>query len=117
MAIDALSNGATVLVLAEPRLDSSNADAFNEELESAAGSAGGAVVIDMQDLDYISSAGLRAIMQAVRRTQQQGGSLVLCSLSTDVRAVFQTSGFDQLIKIHPSRAEAVAAVVTDNRPT
>ena len=114
MAIDALSNGATVLVLAEPRLDSSNADAFNEELESAAGSASRAVVIDMQDLDYISSAGLRAIMQAVRRMQQQGGSLALCSLSTDVLAVFQTSGFDQLIAIHPTRAEAVAAVGSHN---
>ena len=114
MAIDALSNGATVLVLAEPRLDSSNADAFNEELESAAGSDSRAVVIDMQDLDYISSAGLRAIMQAVRRVQHQGGSLVLCSLSTEVRAVFQTSGFDQLIAIHPSRAEAVAAVASHN---
>ena len=114
MAIDALSNGATVLVLAEPRLDSSNADAFNEELESASGSANRAVVIDMQDLHYISSAGLRAIMQAVRRMQQQGGSLALCSLSTEVRGVFETSGFDQLIAIHPTRAEAVAAVVPHN---
>ena len=37
----------------------------------------------------------------------------LCSLSSDVRAVFETSGFDQLIAIHPSRAEAVAAVATE----
>ena len=114
MAIDALSNGATVLVLAEPRLDSSNADAFNEELESVTGPASRVVVIDMQDLNYISSAGLRAIMQAVRRMQQQGGNLALCSLSSDVRAVFQTSGFDQLIAIHPTRAEAVAAVGPHN---
>lgn len=114
MAIDALSNGATVLVLAEPRLDSSNADAFSEELASAANPTCRAVVIDMQDLDYISSAGLRAIMQAVRRMQQQGGSLALCSLSSDVRAVFETSGFDQLVPIHPSRADAVAAVGMDS---
>lgn len=114
MATDALSNGATVLVLAEPRLDSSNAGSFNEELDSVTDPTSRAVVIDMQSLDYISSAGLRAIMQAVRKMQQQGGSLALCSLSSDVRAVFQTSGFDQLIDIHPSRAEAVAAVATQN---
>ncbi len=113
MAIDALSDGANVFVLSDQRLDSSNAGAFNEELESVTGSASRAVVIDMQGLNYISSAGLRAIMQAVRRMQQQGGSLALCSLSSDVRAVFETSGFDQLIAIHPSRAEAVAAVVTE----
>ena len=110
MAIDALSNGATVLVLAEPRLDSSNAGSFSEELDSVTDSTGRAVVIDMQSLDYISSAGLRAIMHAVRKMQQQGGSLALCSLSSDVRAVFQTSGFDQLIDIHLTRAEAAAAV-------
>ena len=113
MAIDALSDGANVFVLSDQRLDSSNAGAFNEELETVTETAGRAVVIDMQSLNYISSAGLRAIMQAVRKMQQQGGSLALCSLSSDVRAVFETSGFDQLIAIHPSRAEAVAAVVTE----
>ena len=112
MAIDAISDGGTVFVLVDQRLDSSNAGAFNEELESAIDSAGRAVVVDMKGLDYISSAGLRAIMQAERKMQQQGGRLALCSLSSDVRAVFQTSGFDQLIAIHPTRAEAVAAVGT-----
>ena len=113
MAIDALSDGGTVFVLVDQRLDSSNAGTFSEELESVTEAASRAVVIDMQSLDYISSAGLRAIMQAVRRMQQQGGSLALCSLSSEVRAVFETSGFDQLIAIHPSRADAVAAVATE----
>ncbi len=114
MAIDALSNGATVFVLGDQRLDSSNAGTFSEELESVTEAASRAVVIDMQSLDYISSAGLRAIMQAVRKMQQQGGILALCSLSDGVRAVFETSGFDQLIEIHPSRADAIAAVASDN---
>ena len=113
MAINTLYDGATVLVLADHRLDSSNVGAFNEELECAAGAVSRAVVVDMQGLDYISSAGLRAIMQAVRKVQQQGGSLSLCSLSSDVRAVFETSGFDQLVAIHPTRAEAIAAAATE----
>ena len=110
MAIDALSDGGTVFVMADQRLDSSNAGAFSQELASVTEAASRAVVIDMQGLDYISSAGLRAIMQAVRKMHHQGGSLALCSLSSDVRAVFETSGFDQIIPIHPTRAEAVAAV-------
>ena len=114
MAIDALSYSATVLVLADRRLDRSNAGAFNAELDSIAGNACRVVVIDMQELDYISSAGLRAIMQAERKMQQQGGSLALCSLSSNVRAVFETSGFDQLIAIHPTRAEAAAIVAAEN---
>ena len=113
MVIDAFSDGGTVFVLADQRLDSSNAGSFSEELQSVTGAASRGVVIDMQGLDYISSAGLRAIMQAVRKMQHQGGSLALCSLSSDVRAVFETSGFDQIIAIHPTRAEAVAAVAME----
>lgn len=110
MAIETLPESATVFVLADHRLDSSNAGAFNEELECATGAARRAVVIDMQGLDYISSAGLRTIMKVARKLQQRGGSLALCSLSGDVRDVFETSGFDQLIAIHLTRAEAAAAV-------
>lgn len=110
MAIDALSDLAAVFVLPERRLDSCSSGMFYDELESATESGGRVVVIDMEDVDYVSSAGLRVIMQAVRRMQQQGGSLALCSLSKDVRSVFETSGFDQLIAIHPSRADALAAI-------
>ena len=110
MVIEALSDGATIFVLAERRLDSSNASMFQEELESAAETATHAVVVDMDSVHYISSAGLRVIMQGVRRMQQQGGYLALCSLSDNVRTVFETSGFDQLVQIHPSRAAAVAAI-------
>ena len=113
MVIEALSDDATIFVLAEHRLDSSNASIFQQELESASASATHAVVVDMDSVRYISSAGLRVIMQGVRRMQQQGGCLALCSLSDNVRTVFETSGFDQLIAIHPSRADAVAAVEAD----
>ena len=110
MAIDARSDLAAVFVLPEGRLDSNSSAKFHEELESATDSGGRVVVIDMEAVDYVSSAGLRVIMQAVRRMQQQGGSLALCALTKDVRAVFETSGFDQLIQIHPSRTDAVAAL-------
>lgn len=112
MAVNTLSEGGTVFVMTDRRLDSSNAGAFKDELEFAARGASRSVVIDMQGLDYISSAGLRAIMQSVRKMEQQGGSLALCSLSSDVRAVFETSGFDQLVAIHSNRAEASAVVAT-----
>ena len=49
-------------------------------------------------------------MQAVRKTQRQNVSLSLCALSAEVREVFRTSGFDQLVEIQPSREEALAAI-------
>ena len=98
------------IIHTEGRLDSGNAQALCDLLDAATEFPGQSVVIDMADLVYISSAGLRAILRAVRKTGRQNSRLALCSLSEDVREVFETSGFDQLIDIHPSRPEAMAAI-------
>ena len=110
MAIGSRREDSTWVIQTEGRLDSGNAQALCDLLNAATESPGQSVVIDMEDLVYISSAGLRAILQAVRKTERQNSRLALCSLSEDVRDVFETSGFDQLIDIHPSCPEAMAAV-------
>ena len=101
---------STIVIRAQDRLDSANAQVFCDYLDAAIQSAGACVVIDMQGLDYISSAGLRAVLQALRKLEQQDGKLAICSLTAGVRNVFETSGFDQLIDVHPSCSEAIAAV-------
>lgn len=103
---------ATLVIRAEDRLDSANAQAFCEHLEPLLRTGGDSVVVDMEGLDYISSAGLRAILQVLRKLEQQDGRLAICSLSTPVRNVFETSGFDQLIDVHPSCSAAIAAVAS-----
>ena len=111
MAFGSRREDTTWVIQTEGRLDSGNAQALCDLLDAATESPGQSVVIDMEDLVYISSAGLRTILQAVRKTERQNSKLALCSLSEDVRGVFQTSGFDQLIDIHPSYPDAIAAVV------
>ena len=100
----------TLVIRAEDRLDSANAQAFCDHLNAVVQTTGESVVVDMEGLYYISSAGLRAILQVLRKLQQQDGKLAICSLSSPVRDVFETSGFDQLIDVHPSCSEAIAAV-------
>jgi len=68
------------------------------------------VVIDMTDLIYISSMGLRMILQVVKEMENQDIRIAFCSLSEDVREVFETSGFSSRIDIRPSLEEAIAAV-------
>ncbi len=100
----------TPVISAEGRLDSAHAQVLHDRLDHAIESAGRAVVIDMENLSHISSAGLRVIRQAVRKTPRRDARLALCSRSADVRSVFQTSGFDQPVDILPSREDAIAAV-------
>ena len=110
MVVETHQDNGTLIIHAEDRLDMANAHDFHEELDHAIKTDVRAVVIDMGKLTYISSAGLRVILQMVRRMQRQNGRLALCSLSADVMNVFNTSGIAQVVDIRPSRAEAMVAV-------
>lgn len=98
----------TTLVVAEGRLDFGGAGGFEKELEKVFASAPAAVIIDCEALDYVSSAGLRIFLLAVRTSQRAGIYFALCSLKPAVREVFDLSGFGRIITVHADRATALA---------
>ena len=54
------------------------------------------VVIDCTELNYISSSGLRIILDVFKHTRSNGHKAILKNLSEDVKEVFDLSGFLQL---------------------
>jgi anti-sigma B factor antagonist len=99
-------NRSDAIVLApRPGVDSSTAKQFEETLLAAIGSGTGNVIIDFSDLDYISSAGLRAIIIGAKAAKSRGAKLVLCSMRSHIRTVFDTSGFTKLVPIVPARQD------------
>lgn len=103
------SNG--VLIAApEGRIDGINALQFQEALNNQIDESVSGVIIDMGDLNYISSAGLRAVLLISKALQQREAKLVLCALRAPIREVFQISGFDQIIAIRDDRGGALAVV-------
>lgn len=93
------------------RLDFDAAPGFQEAVERVlrgAGKAPVALIIDGAALEYVSSAGLRAILLLAKAAQRAGISFALCSLQPAVREVFELSGFSQIIAIHPDRETARA---------
>ena len=100
-----------VVVSPAGRIDQSSADAFKDALapfleHCAAG--GDRVVVDLSDLQYISSAGLRVLMLAAKQTKAQQGTLVLAGLQPLVREIFEISRFTLVFDIAPSLREALA---------
>ena len=69
-----------------------------------------AVVIDFASVEYISSAGLRALMMASRRAKARGGRLAVAELAPLVKEVFTISRFDQVVQVFDSTADARAAM-------
>jgi anti-anti-sigma factor len=67
------------------------------------------MVLDMSDLRYISSAGLRILADVLTRNQEAGGDLKLASLNKKVQRVFEIIGFDKFFAIYETVDAAVAA--------
>ena len=57
------------------------------------------LVLDLADLEYISSAGLRSIFGIDKTIKAQGGKLAICGLQGMVKEVFQISGFAGMFSV------------------
>ena len=68
------------------------------------------VVLDLGELVYISSAGLRTILVMAKTLQQRTTKLALCDLNPSIFEIFQIAGFDRILTIVETREEAVTAV-------
>ena len=110
MGINAERAGGTVIAKADGRIDSSNSREFHTELEAVIADSDAAVVLDFEDVAYISSAGMRVILLTAKSLQKSRIKLALCSMDDSIREVFKISGFDKIIEIHESQAEALSAV-------
>ena len=94
----------------EGRLDSNTAPGFEETLFSAMQGESRHILLNCEDLAYISSAGLRVILKATKALASEG-AIRLCSLRDYVREVFEISGFDTFLSIDPSLDDALKAFV------
>ncbi len=101
--------GATVAVISG-RLDGTNAPAFQSSLESTLDDSVSALLLDLKDLIYISSAGLRALLVIARLLQEQSAAFGVCSLSESVHEVFQISGFENFIQVHSDQDAALSFI-------
>ena len=85
-------SGAVVL---SGRFDATQADVAREELEKVAGNC----VVDFEDLEYISSAGLGVLLGVQKRLKQSGNSMKLVGFNKHIREIFKIAGFDQVFDI------------------
>ena len=110
MEISAERDRGAVIARASGRIDSSNSREFHSGLEAVVNDDDSAVVLNFEDVSYISSAGMRVILLTAKSLRSSGMKFVLCSMNDSIREVFKISGFDKIIPIHGSRSDALAAV-------
>ena len=92
-----LENGKLTLAL-QGRLDTTTAPQLEQELLENDTDGVTMLCLDFAQLDYISSAGLRVLLETQRRMNQQG-SMVLCHVNETIKEVFDITGFSDLLTI------------------
>ena len=110
MEISTENRDGALIAMAVGRIDGANARDFEAAVQAAVRDRQEPVLIDCEELAYISSAGLRAILLIAKSLGKRNVKFALCSLSEPIAEVFQISGFDQIISTHPSQPEAITAV-------
>ncbi len=110
MQIECSRENGILVIRPDGRVDSIEAVELQQHLGSVVGPDDLAVVIDMESLSYISSGGLRAILEFARSMRRKGGRFAVCCLSDSVQDVFKISGFDRVVPISDSHESAINAV-------
>lgn len=110
MRIRAERQGRALVVSVSGRIDSGNARDFQSEMDRILGQGGGGVILDCEQLIYVSSAGLRVLLRVTRHLDRKHVPFVVCSPSAMISEVLQISGFDRIIPVASSRADALATL-------
>jgi anti-anti-sigma factor len=103
-------SGAVYRIVPDGRLDAVTVPALEALLQAELSAGHIQLVIDLGEVTYLSSSGLRALLRARRQTQAAGGDLVLAAMNSRVYEIFEMIGFTNLFRVFERSADAVAAL-------
>ena len=98
MIITTQKNGKTLLVVPEGRIDTQTAPEFEQKLSEELGDAT-ELQIDLGQVNYISSAGLRVLLAYTQEMDERGGTIKASNVNDIVRKIFDLTGFLDILGI------------------
>ena len=109
MDITESSAGGVTVAALKGRLDAATASGAEAKLLAMLATSA-KLVVDLAEVGYISSAGLRVLLLAAKQAKAGGGALTLAAPQAGVTEVLEISGFNKILTIHVAREAAVAAL-------
>ena len=105
-------DGITIIDISG-RLDASNSKEAESTILAAEGE-GSKVILNLENLEYISSAGLRVLLLSAKKARAGHGKFCIVSLTESVMDVFEISGFSAIFEIADSVEEGIKMVLLDS---
>lgn len=110
MEIKIISQPSAEIIVIKGRLDVTTTQDLEKTFTDLFNAGKNKMLIDCTELDYISSAGLRTLLTAAKTSKKVDGKIVLANLNTNVKQIFEISGFTSIFDIFDSMQSAVSAL-------
>ena len=108
MEITEETRGKVKVVGLRGRLDANSSPLVEKQLQALMDRGEDRVVLDLSELTYISSLGLRVFIAVAKNIQKANGKLALAGLNDHIYEIFKIARFTNIFSIYPSCDEAVA---------
>ena len=103
------TQGTATVVAVAGTVDAVTAPRFAEALQAEVAAGHAKLVVDLADVAYISSAGLRAVLASLKGARAAGGDLRLAGAGDGVAQVFDLAGFGSILESFGDVDGAVAS--------
>ena len=110
MEINKEQFGDAYVVSPTGRLDGIYSTAFAKDVGELIAGAHPKILIDFAEIDFVTSAGIRAVLLLMKKAKASGAAFALCGVNDQVREVLDTTGLESIVPIYPGRTEGLAAL-------
>jgi len=108
MEIKQMKKGDVTVMNVSGRLDASTASELEASLVPLIEQNGKKIVLDLDGLEYISSAGLRIMLIGMKMMKKTSGKMVICEMKGHIREIFEIAGFLPIFTIVATQEDALA---------
>jgi anti-sigma B factor antagonist len=107
MEIQTRSAGSVSVLDFAGNLDTNNSPAAESEVNHLLEGGHDKIIFNFNQLNFISSSGLRVLLATAKKLKMTGGKMVVCSLNDTVQEVFDISGFASILNMASNEEEAL----------
>lgn len=97
----------SVILHLEGRIDAANSPSLEKRMQKLKTDKYAKILLDLQGVDYLSSAGLRVFLSFTKQLKAEKKKLVLFSVNEEVLEIIKVAGFTTIIKIVKNRDDAL----------
>lgn len=97
----------TIIVRIEGRVDATTTPQLDKRVNHLIDAQHHKVILNFENVEYLSSAGMRLLLSATKKLKSLGGKLIVCAPSEEVMEVIKMAGFNHILHIVNTEEKAL----------